>query len=148
MLAWMFSSFDEELKSQCVFITVANRGSTPTGGCWAWSGSPAPKYMLGAWSVKQQPHKKKAFFLYPSLFEMWVRWTQWPLWVLLWTVLYYREYCKYSVVLLLFSRSSTFSHVACWCFCQYSVWPPGGAANSLHAERVEGLFAAAADHHK
>lgn len=24
--------------------------------------------------------------------------------------------------------SSTFSHVACWCFCQYPVWPPGGAA--------------------
>lgn len=37
---------------------------------------------------------------------------------------------RYSVALLsvFWFSSSTFTHVACWCFCQYSAWSPGDAA--------------------
>lgn len=55
------------------------------------------------------------------------------------TAWYRRQYYWFS--------SSTLSHVACWCFCQYSVWPPGGAATvfACRAEsfQVSGRFAAA-----
>lgn len=54
---------------------------------------------------------------------------------------------RYSEVLLsvFWFSCSTFSHVACWCFCQYSVWPPGGAATVCMPSRgfqVKGPFAA------
>lgn len=58
---------------------------------------------------------------------------------------------RYSVVLLsvFWFSSSTFSHVACWCFCQYAAWPPGGAVTVCMPSRsfqVKGLFAAVARH--
>lgn len=47
--------------------------------------------------------------------------------------------CTISRVLLsvFWVSSSVFSHVACWCFCQYRVWPPGGAAATVCMTRAE-----------
>lgn len=132
---------DVELKSQYFFLMAAWLKLRPTRG--GWSGSPAP-LVLGAWPVKQQPQKTFVLSSVCSV-RVVILWIQYvgPVTsvstavhsVVLLGVL------RYSVVQLsvLGFSSSTFTHVACWCFCQYSAWSPGDVTV---CRKAKGLFAA------
>lgn len=102
----------------------------------------------GAWPVKQQPQKT---FVLSSVCSVRVV----ILWIQCVGPVTSVSTAVHSVVLLGVLRysvvqlsvfgfsSSTFTHVACWCFCQYSAWSPGDATV---CKKAKGLFAAVEGH--